>query len=144
MSKHRNPLDDLFGSFEDAFGDLFGKKALPSVFASTETRVDVGASTPPKSGYHSVLSSDGMTLGIDLPGISPRDVTLWVTNTQVIVKGPTPGRSGTFTHRYTIAADFDLKTATATMANGQLIVRIGRGPSAEPRRVAIEYASGLV
>jgi HSP20 family molecular chaperone IbpA len=131
--------DDII---DDFFGDIFGNnKEPPVILVSTDVNVEAGASTSLKPGYRSVLSADGMVLSIDLPGISPRDVTLWVTNTQVIVKGLTSWKSGSFTHRYTISADFDLKKVTATMTDGQLLVKIGKLPLENLRRVFIEYAT---
>ena len=145
MSKRTQPDDtlgsvikDLFG--RDIFGGLFGK-GPSSVVTATEARVDVAGAPRGRRPYKTTLDGESLVLDVDLPGIDPRDVTLHVTNTQVIVKGTTPGGHTGFTHRYTLSADYDLATASATMANGQLRVRVTRVAATAPRRVPIDHAT---
>ncbi len=140
----RRSSDDIFSTFKGLFGDFFKPGAeLPDTFTSTEVRVDMPSAKPVAPGghrpYRTTLDGESLVLDVDLPGIAPRDVTLHVTNTQVIVKAQR-GNTG-FTHRYTLSADYDLSTATATMADGQLRVRVTRVASAPPRRVPIDYAT---
>lgn len=138
----RKRADDTFsGIFKDIFGDMFGREA-PSVTSSEVIRVDMPSAKPIAPGghrpYRTTLDGESLVLDVDLPGTDPQAVSLYVTNTQVIVKGQR-GAAG-FTHRYTLSADYDLSTAAATMANGQLRVRVTRVAATPARRVPIDYA----
>ncbi len=119
------------GSLGGLLKTLFGQNhEPPKPVASSE-----------RHPYRTMLDGESLILDVDLPGIAPQDVVLTVTYKQVIVKGVRDNVS--FTQRYTLSADFDLSTASATMANGQLRVRVERlKPSAfAPRRVPIDYVT---
>lgn len=138
---HDERKSGLFGPFESIsalFKGLLPDRRDPATVMA-EAFAAVGTSTTEKR-YVTSTDDNGLIIDVDLPGIAPRDVTLWATRTVVIVKHPTRGGSGVVTQRYTVSGDYDLSTTEASMADGRLRVRIARVKPVEPRRVAVEYA----
>lgn len=137
MHDHKPGLFGPFDSISALFDSFFAKKPDP---------VDVLAeafATVERSDKRYTTSTDdkGMVIDIDLPGISPRGVTLWVTRSVIIVKHPMKGDAGIATQRYTISGDYDLGTTEGSMADGRLRVRVAKVKPTDPRRVAIEFVA---
>lgn len=127
-----------FDSISALFDTLLAKKPDPAdVLAEAFSAVERS-----DKRYTASTDDNGMVIDIDLPGISPRDVTLWVTGAVVIVKHPSKGGAAIATQRYTVSADYDLGTTEGSMADGRLRVRVARAKPVVPRRIVIEYATG--
>jgi len=120
----------FFDFRSDTFSELF------STF--NEKQAKLGSSTTPATSdlrsWRSKSDDTGMTLEVDLPGISPKDVTLWAVDNQLTVMGKGERK---FTNRYTIDVEYDVLTATASMKNGQLRVRLERAPAKDAKRIPI-------
>jgi HSP20 family molecular chaperone IbpA len=96
-----------------------------------------GVDRPVVNRYTSSIDKHGLVIDVDLSGVKPQDVTLWVAGQVIIVKHMTC--RGMATHRYTVSADYDTSTTEANMDAGRLRVRVSRARAVVPRRVAIEY-----
>jgi HSP20 family molecular chaperone IbpA len=131
--------NDLFG--DKLFGDVFGE-AMDDLFSSvkktthTVVRASIWDDVASSRSYRSISDESGVTLEVDLPGVDPKDVSLWQGSNQLIVEGKRGDK--TFTHRYTLAPGFDVKTATASISNGQLKVRVLGSQSSAATQVPIE------
>lgn len=125
----------------DMFDSLFGTSNHMKSVETNAEELQVDKPTWNRGNYKSTIVDGNMVLDVAIPGVSPREITLWVSNTQVIVKGPINSEGkGTFTQRYTISADFDMSTTEASMADGMLRIRITKAPAAIHRRITIEFA----
>jgi HSP20 family molecular chaperone IbpA len=110
------------GIFDTLMEDLFGG------LIKTEKTVKTTETTT--KSYSSNSDDNGMSLNIDLPGIDPKSLTLRVGEDVVVVDGKNGTK--TFTHKYTISGDFDVKTAVARWIHGRLQVRLSRKPATQP------------
>lgn len=132
--KHKPGLFGPFDSLSELFRGLLPDRRDPAtvMVEALETMA-----RPTADRYASSTDEPVLVLDVDLSGIRPQDVTLWVAGPVIIVKHPTV--RGTATHRYTVSADYDTLTTEANMDAGRLRVRVSRARAAVPRRVAIEY-----
>lgn len=128
--------DGIFGGFSlnSVIRDLFGRDVLGARYGE-----GAEAPSPWRPTYNVDITEAGVVLDVDMPSVLPRDVTAWVTRDQVIVKGSRAGTS--FTHTYTLSADYDTCTAEASMAGDRLRVRVSRHPPVAPRRIPVEHAT---
>jgi len=115
---------------KDLFGDLFSNFSLDKVFKTTET-----TSTETRS-YRTTSDGAGLVLEVDLPGVDPKTVTLEVIPNQIIVKGKRGDKA--FTQKFTLAPGYETRTASASMAHGQLTVTVAGSASPSPLRIPIE------
>jgi len=124
--------DDFFGSI---FSDIFGSAWRVTETSKTTPTVQVHAG-PGLRGYRTLSDKDGLSLEIDLPGIAPKDVSLWSSGNQLIVKAQRGEQK--FTNRYTISEEYDVNTAKASMAHGQLKITISKTAELDTKRINIE------
>lgn len=109
----RRSDDFIGGLFDDLFGTWRTSQSTQQVVPGTGLR-----------GYRTSSDKDGMTLEVELPGVNPKEVTLEATDNQLVVQGSRGEK--TFTNRYTISDDYDVTSATASMAHGLLTVKLRR------------------
>lgn len=135
---HDKGKPGLFGPF-DSISELF-RGLLPDRREPATVMAEAFAAMgqPSNDRYASSSDEHGLVIDVDLSGIRPQNVTLWVAGPVIIVKHSTT--TGMATHRYTVSVGYDTSTTEATMADGRLRVRVARAKPVEPRRVAIEYA----
>ena len=116
---------------KDLFGDLFSSFSLDKVFKTTETTV-----TSETRSYRTVSDGAGLVLEVDLPGVDPKTVTLEAFPNQLVVKGKRGDKS--FTQKFTLAPGYETRTARASMAHGQLKVKVAGSASPAPVMIPIE------
>ncbi len=136
-----HPFGKLFDEFDGLFGDLFSTRRSSSfaVDASSSEPEAVAKYTPVSDlrGYSSTSDDNGMTLLVNLPGIDPKAIKLTVKDDLIVVSGPT--REGkTFTNRYKIAHDFDMRTVSASWQHGQLTVKVNWSPPTDGHQIIIK------
>lgn len=119
----------------DLFSDLFGSSF--SLDRWVRATSDGPADTSLRS-FRSKATNEGLSVEVDLPGVSPKDVTLWIDDNQLIVKGVKGDRK--FTNRYTIAPEYNVASAKASMSNGQLNVSLSKAEASKPKRIDIVIA----
>lgn len=125
--------DDLFGGLME---DLFGKwKTTTTTSEAVKQSLIMPVPGQGLRSYRATADEKGMTLEVDLPGISITNVSFWASGNQLTVKA-SKGENK-YTNRYAISDDYDINTAKASMAHGQLTIKIGRSSKADPRRIDI-------
>jgi HSP20 family molecular chaperone IbpA len=112
MANKRSVFD-----FDGVWDDMFG------AFATKEVTLETSA--PPKSTWRTTSDLAGkglMTLEVDLPGIEPGDVKVFIEGDRIVVEYTRPSTTVKFTQRYTVAHEWAANSATARMSHGQLKV----------------------
>lgn len=116
------------------------------LFKDTKTSLDVGraakVSTESRTfeAYRCTTDDKGMELEVDLPGVRSDQIEAWSERNVLSVTGKSPSGK-TFTNRYTVDDKYDTLTSKASMAHGQLKIRILLRPESQtkPVRINIEY-----
>jgi HSP20 family molecular chaperone IbpA len=96
-----------------------------------------------------VETADTVVLQFDMPGVGKDDVEVTVDKDLLTVVGKAapeaPGRAvyretyvGDYRRQFTLSADLDPNTITATMNAGVLTLEIGKAERAKPRKIAID------
>ena len=87
---------------------------------------------------------DATVVTADLPGMTEDDVELTLSAPYLIVRGerkaPDGRRTrmrGAFERRFRIADGYDPERITATLANGELTIRLEKAATAKPRRIKL-------
>jgi HSP20 family protein len=129
------PVVDV-GDLSDTVGRLFEDldRARP-----LDRRLPHGIFTPTLDAFE---TDSGVEIVVDLPGTPPDDVRVLISGTVVIIAGgklpPLPGERsrasfhqverdfGRFARAIRLTGAFQVAAATATLANGELRVRIPR------------------
>ena len=125
------------------FGGLFDELFSPSTWSVTTTTAapveshPVGPYSHDAANKYRTRDNDGvLCLEVDLPGIDPKTVTLSSLNSVITVQG-VRGHSN-FVHRYTISADYDVDSAMASMAHGQLTIKLKKFEGGKPKPIKID------
>jgi HSP20 family protein len=89
-------------------------------------------------------TEDATLITVDLPGMTEDDVEVTLTAPHLIVRGERKARDGgrtrtrgAFERRFRIADGYDPERVTATLANGELTIRLVKAASAKPRRIKV-------
>lgn len=123
-------------TFDSLMGDLFKGVFQESKMEKAYAKHGPSILPTTNESYRGVIDPSGLSLEIDLPGIAITDVSVWALKNQIIVKGQRADKK--FTNRYTISAEFDVRSAKASMANGLLIVKLDRaGVEEESLRIPV-------
>ena len=134
MSKKKTEsLFDFDTMLDDVFGGLFKTTEVKTVSRVVSTSPEP---TGMMKSYRTREWVGELDLEIDLPGVSPATVSLEVQLNKVIVKGSKDGKN--FTNTYTLSNEYVLDTAKAWLSNGQLIVKVQKNPTSEPRKIPIQ------
>jgi len=94
-------------------------------------------------------SEDGLTIIVDLPGVSRENLTIAIENGVLTIEGipeatATPGVDAyrefglsRFYRQFQIPDEIDPEKANAAFANGVLTLRLCKAETAKPRKIAI-------
>ena len=135
----RSDIDDLFGRF---FGT--GESA---------PQWSTGGYSVPTDVFH---MEDRLVIRMDLPGVNPDDVDVTVQESTLIVNGKRsfPHEAGDvrfmrrgifygdFTQRVMLGKGLDVERITASYDNGVLELSIPYSEEVQPKKIAIDVASG--
>lgn len=119
---------------------------------------EVVSARPQAAGWQPAVTvredSTGITLELDLPGVSPDAVEVLAEEGVLTVKGSRELRAqqdgerthlaerphGSFVRRFRLPKLADLQTVTAQYTHGVLSIRVAKVAPAEPRRVPVSAA----
>jgi HSP20 family molecular chaperone IbpA len=100
-----------------------------------------------------VETDSGVTLMLDMPGVSPEQVDVTLDNRVLTIRGRiTPAKpegqelvhaeygEGDFERAFTLSEDFDSDRIEAEMRGGVLTVTLHRAPETQPKKIAVKGA----
>lgn len=122
------------GLFEELFSDFFGTKKTTTKVV--EKMVEEGQGSKLGQSYRCKTDESGMTLEVDLPGIPPESVKLWVEGPMVIVNAIKDGK--TYSGKFTVGADYNTSSAAAKLSHGLLVVKVARAEKRDYKRIRID------
>lgn len=129
MTKKSERLFD----FDSALEDLFG------MFKANKEVIKMVSTSPEPTGmmksYNERIMATEMDVEIELPGVSPSNVSVFVQTNKVIVKGRRLEK--VFKNTYTISEQYVAETAVAWLSNGLLTVRVKKSPTIEPKEIPV-------
>jgi HSP20 family protein len=119
-------VDRLFNQF---WSDLPTRTAAPS-----------GSSSP---SFQVNTTDDGWRIDVPLPGVDPKDVTLEVAGSTLIIRADVPGDEkdkspARYEQTFTIPQFLDVEKLTASHRHGMLRLTLPLKDSVKPRRIQIE------
>jgi HSP20 family molecular chaperone IbpA len=100
-----------------------------------------------------VETDTGVTLMLDMPGVSPEQVDVTLDNRVLTIRGRissakpeglelayTEYGEGDFERAFTLSEDFDPDRIEAEMRGGVLTVTLPRAPETQPKKIAVKGA----
>ena len=117
--------------FDELFSDFLGSKKTTTKVLKTEEYVD----SQTGRSYRTNKDAVGMTLEVDLPGIPPENVKLWVEGNQVILNVTKNAKK--YDSKFTIGPDYNVESAVAKLRLGLLTVTMAPAEKRDYKRIRI-------
>jgi len=114
------------------------------IFSGLDDRVDSifgGGNTPSRARHHVETSKDKVTLWVEVPGLTAKDVKITLDGCilQVVAKGsPVAGQDQHISKDFRVSEDIDPDKIEAFVKDGLLKVVLHSKPEEKPQKVKIE------
>jgi HSP20 family protein len=131
------------------FNDLFGRLGtlLESTVGGALTPLAEGMAWTPAADIEE--TDDAYTIEVDVPGVRREDITVEMTDREIVVTGEfkerertgvlrhRTRRTGRFEYRAVLPGEIDAESVDASLSDGVLTVEVPKAETGKPRRVKI-------